>query len=214
MHLIARHTPPVRIKTHSINVQPPGLPPLIPKEITYKAIYIVRDPRSVVLSICRFFGIPIDAAVECMANKDWIIGGGDDFAYQTVSSWSNHVATWVGEKEFPVHVVRYEDLQTDAAKELTEVLEFLEEDVDSERVNKAVEAADITRVRKQEEDSGFSENSKSSTLKFFQATSDWHDDLGPRWARQIEKDHAKCMQLMGYLESNVLELSKKDGELA
>ena len=144
------------MKTHFANIQPDGgLPHNIPKEFTEKAIYIVRDPRSVVLSISRFFQFPIETAVEVMTRKDFTIGDGKEYASCLVSSWTNHVASWVSEKNFPVHIVKYEDMMDDAGKELTEVLQFLEQEVDPELVTVAIKTSEIANLKKEEADNGF-----------------------------------------------------------
>lgn len=52
---LCRLTKPIYVKTHSANIQPDGLPPCIPEQWTERAVYVMRDPRSVVLSMSRFF---------------------------------------------------------------------------------------------------------------------------------------------------------------
>lgn len=205
LNLLAHMTGHKWVKTHFVNVQPPGMPSCIPKEFTKKAVYVVRDPRSVVLSMAKYFGYPIDKAVEAMNNKDFRLGNDDLFACQLVSSWSNHVASWVSEKNFDVHIVRYEDMLEDAGKELTEVLEFLDEDVDPAIVELAVEATELSRLQKKEQEHGYLENSGPSNF-FNEGGIRWQNELGPRWIKQIEEDHGEIMRHMGYLDAAVTEI--------
>jgi hypothetical protein len=202
MHLLARASDNKQlIKTHYANIQPPELPPAIPKQITKKAIYVVRDPRSVVLSISRFFKMPIDVAVEAMRNPGWTIGDSVGiYALCLVGSWSSHVGSWAGEKEFPVHVVRYEDMLEDPGKELRDVLNFLGEEVDEALVQKAVEVTQISHLRKQEEANGFKEHNKTSELNpfFGSGGTRWTEELGSKWVEAIEADHEKVMAALGY----------------
>lgn len=199
LNLFSRLTKPIWVKTHFANIQPDGLPHCIPPDFTERAVYVVRDPRSVLLSFSRFFHHPLDVAAEGMANKDFTIGGTDTHALTLISSWSNHVSSWVSEKEFPVHVVKYEDMQADAGKELTEVLEFLGTDVDPELVRMAVAASDVGNLKKAEDEDGFRENRRSERGAFFRGDRDYKDELGPKYIKRIEEDHRVVMETLGYL---------------
>ena len=194
---------PVLVKTHWCNIQPKGLPPSIPKEFTKRAVYIVRDPRDVFLSMCNYMTFPPKLCAEKMSDKDFRIGG-SGMARALVSSWSNHVAGWTTEENFPVHILKYEDLCADPEGELKRVLEFIEWDVDEGRVKVAVEASNIAKLKKAEEEHGFRENlGKTSTFFGGGGGSRWKDELGSKWARRIEDDHGDIMRAMGYLEDNV-----------
>jgi aryl sulfotransferase len=207
MNLLCTQKPGTQVKTHFANVRPDGdLPHCIPKALTRKAVYVIRDPRSVVLSGARHFKYSVDAMVEEMDFKEFTIGGFGEHASTLVSSWSNHVASWVGEKEFPVHVVKYEDMMVDAGKELTEVLEFLEEEIDPKIVKKAVKACEMAKLEQAEDKDGFSEASGKGRKFFGGGGTRWQDELGPKWIKQIEEDHGDVMRAMGYLEGTVAEL--------
>jgi hypothetical protein len=145
----------------------------------------------------RYFNFPLEKSVETMANKDFRIGDNKNFATVLVSSWSNNVASWTSETEFPVHVVRYEDMEADAGKELSEVLEFLGQDVDPDRVRSAVAATQIAHLREKESADGFRENSGGS--EFFGKGTCWRDELGSKWIKRIESDHATVMKSMEYV---------------
>lgn len=200
LNLLARLNRPTWVKTHFANIQPDGLPHCIPKELTEKAVYVVRDPRSVALSVSRFFKFSMEMTVETLRRKDFTIGGDERFSLCLVSSWSNHAASWAGEDKFPLHVVKYEDLVGDAGKELTETLEFLGEEVDSDLVDRAVKATEIEKLRQTEETDGFRENVGAEKGLFFaNGGTRWQDELGPKWIAQIEKDHGKVMEMLGYL---------------
>lgn len=198
LNMFCRLNPPVLVKTHFANIQPDGLPPSIPPQFTDKAVYVVRDPRDVVLSFMRFFSFPLEKTLEAMNSIEFRIGGNERFATTLVSSWSNHVRSWAGEKTFPVHVVKYEDLLDDPGKELKEVLEFLELDVDDELIGKAVEATRLETLKKKEGDNGFRENPTKESF-FGNGGSRWKTELGAKWVERIEKDHGDVMRLMEYL---------------
>ena len=200
LNLLARLNKPTWVKTHFANIQPDGLPQCIPAELTERAVYVVRDPRDVVSSFARFYKFPMETACDALSSKDFTIGGNEVFAKCLLSTWSNHVSSWVGEKVFPVHVVKYEDMMKDAGKELTEVLEFLGIEVDKALVKKAVDATKISKLKKAEEAKGFVENAGKKPATFFnEGGSRWQDELGPKWIRRIEADHGAVMKQLGYL---------------
>jgi hypothetical protein len=187
------------IKTHWANLTLKGLPPFIPEEFTHSAIYVVRDPRDVFTSCCNYFQYPPQLTAKAMASKEFTVGGDGTYARCMVSSWSNNVASWVGEDRYPVHIVKYEDVVADPKKELTEILELLDIVVKPEQVDVAVNAVSIDRIQKQESENGFVENSGRCD-KFFDSGggSRWRDEVGPRWAKQIERDHGEIMTKLGY----------------
>ena len=198
MNLFCRHNTPFWCKTHWANLQLDGLPPFIPKEFTEKAIYVLRDPRSVLTSVASFWSFPFDKACDAMASKEFVIGGNKVLSRCMISSWSNHVASWTGEQGFPVHIVRYEDMLENPVKELTEVLEFLDQEVDEDRVQRATEVTEMSRLQKLEKEEGFREHSGYSECFFRQGGTRWKDDLGQTYIKRIESDHGKIMELLGY----------------
>lgn len=203
--LFAFQKPGFMVKTHFANLQPKELPPLIPKPFTYRAIYVVRDPRDVAISFSSWLGFRHNQICNAMSSPEFVMGGvGEDGEYKAgrvyLSSWSNHVASWTGEKEFPVHVVRYEDMIEDTEKELTEIIQFLGWNLDKERVARAVKNCELGRLSEDEKEEGFIEHAgKDQDIQFFnKGGSRWRDELAPVHARRIEKDHGKVMQLIGY----------------
>ena len=199
LNLFTRMTKPMWIKTHFANIQPDGLPHCIPQDFTERAVYIVRDPRAVFLSFAQFFNFSLKTAADAMANNEFAIGGMGKHASTLLSSWSIHVTSWTGEKMFPVHVVKYEDLIKDSAKELSEILDFLGIKVVKATVERAVKAADINKLKVEEEKGGFRENITEKHGNFFNGCTSWKEELGPKWITRIEKDHGKVMKLLGYL---------------
>lgn len=207
LNLISHLRSPRYLKTHFANVQLQGLPPCVPREFTNKAIYIIRDPRSVVLSFSRFYSMPIEKAIAAMANNKQTIGGpGTEFGYSYLSSWSNNVSSWAAEGEFPVHLVKYEEMMADPEKEFREILEFLEYEIDDDLVKLSIEAASFKSLKNQETTKGFKENPDQNTGDFFHAGGTrWEEELAPKWIKKIESDHRLVMEAFGYLESEVAE---------
>lgn len=206
MNLFVCQQPGFMVKTHFANLYPEELPPFIPPALTKKAIYMVRDPRSVAVSFSRFFGESMQRTCEIMGSENFVYGGDGDHAKVYTSSWSGHVASWIAETRYPVHLVKYEDMLVEPHRELQAILEFLEWTPNVERIDRAIKNCEISRLAKTENEKGFVESpNRDDNVKFFEngGGTRWQDELGERWVRQIEKDHCKVMTSLGYLEDNV-----------
>lgn len=210
MNLFVTQSPGYMVKTHFANLYPLELPPFIPPQITKRAIYMVRDPRDVCVSFSRYYGHSQEMTCDIMAQENYIVGGDGEHAKTYLSSWSAHVASWVSEKRYPVHVVRYEDMVADTAGELRKIVEFVEWEVDDDRAERAVENCLIERMQDLENRGGFRENPQAEpNSRFFNGGgSRWRDELAKKWACRIERDHCKVMEMLNYLDDNVVNIDE------
>ena len=188
---------PLVLKTHHCNGTPAGLPPLIPPGLTERAIYIVRDPRDVALGLSRHVNVPISDTISNMNNPGYGIGREDDVIPHHLSTWTQHVRSWMNCKSFPVLIVRYEDLCRDPSSEFIQILEFCDIEVDKRRVRLAVDSCHFDKLRAQEDDNGFKE-SKHGIPFFFKGKTAWFEYLSDVDRRRIEKDHGEIMRMLDY----------------
>lgn len=193
---------PRLLKTHFANMQPVGCAPFIPVPFTEKAIYILRDPRSLVRSIANHFGYSHDQTVEFMNDARFSIGtdkSKDPHTTVYVGGWSAHVKSWMDEKQFPVCLLTYEELLENTEETFKGILGFLGWEYDEARLKRAVKAASLGSLRKAEDKHGFQEKSPKTDRFFNNGGTRWQDDLGPKHIRQIETDHGPMMKKWGYL---------------
>jgi Sulfotransferase domain len=155
-------TEPVLVKTHrKADVPVLGLY----REVTAKVLYLVRNPRDMLLSALRMSGISRDDVEGSRAfARDFIarrghrmrnemgLGGGAG-----LGSWPENVRSWTesSRDRFPradVLTVRYEDLRADSVARFFEIVEFLDlgGPVDIEAVRRAVAACTLERMRELE----------------------------------------------------------------
>jgi hypothetical protein len=190
------------IKTHFCNKQPNGASPFIPACWTDRAIYIMRDPRSVAVSFARHFGFSSYKTIRGLNNQQLSIGGDaskDTHSLTIVGDWSSHVESWTQEKQYPVLILRYEDLLANTEAAFKMLIEFCGLEYDEARAKRAIRAASLKSLQKAEATDGFGEVSKQSDKFFTEGGTRWEQELGPKWVRQIEKDHQKTMKKWGYL---------------
>ena len=189
----------VPLKTHNHLGEDCGHP-LIAREVTRGAIYILRDPRDVALSSTEFFGVPLGKTIETMGKIDALGLPAPGMVYEAMSSWSIHVKSWTQPRRGGFLVVRYEDLLTDPYGEFGKIAKKLGITTEDARIRRAVEHASFKTLQKMERKTGFIERSKASK-KFFRSgrSGGWKDALTPGQAKRIERDHHEQMKRFGYL---------------
>ena len=81
-------------------------------------------------------------AIEWMLNSKKYIYDYDkveEFSdFQFISSWENNYKSWKSQKEFPLLIVKYEDLLNKTYAVFTEIIEFINHTTkNSEKINKS-----------------------------------------------------------------------------
>ncbi len=191
------------VKTHNRRTKAFGIE-LIPAALTRSAIYIMRNPLDMVPSYARHFGLTHEAAGAAIARSDNSTAGANGTVAQFLGTWSEHVQSWVRCRDFPVLVLRYEDMHADPVAAFTRVLKHIGVPPDPERVARAVEFSSFDEVRRQEEEHDFVE--RVSSERFFHSgrsgrwrDGKWEGALDAELAEKICRDHAKVMGRYGYL---------------
>ena len=184
------------------------------------ALYLVRDPRDIALSLAPFWGWPLDKAVAFMNNPEADLQGiPKRFSiqiFQKTLDWSGHVASWLDQKRVPTLVIRYEDLRAAPAHWLTRAVEFLKLQASQADIARAVELTDFDRLKRQEETYGFFERFQPDTIFFRQGKSgEGRKLLGLDLRRAIEQAHGSTLERLGYRCGDDVVLStdqrKEDG---
>lgn len=195
LHLAHLQPGPIFCKTHNINGNFYGNR-LISPAITKGAVYIVRDPRDIVVSWSHHNGHPLDEVIDGLSDAGKGIEGNNRMPH-VLSTWTAHVKSYLDEKEFPVLLVRYEDLVEDPAGKFAEIVKFVGLDFDSSRVQAAVDLTAFEKLQQQERDNGFQERMVG---EFFNKgkVGTWFEALTQEQWDRIEKVQAEGMALLGY----------------
>ena len=115
-----------------------------------KVIYIVRDPRDVVVSQFHFFRkrrrIADDYSIEQFVSR-FVAGATSDYG-----SWSDNVASWLATRQNSPSflLLRYEDMLARTGEELTRVASFLGVRATPDLLAQAVERCSADQMRKLE----------------------------------------------------------------
>ncbi len=178
--------------------------PIHNMEVTAGAIYIVRNPLDVVLSMRHHYSISTDEAIRRMGT----IGNGTKLAGGHVpeihSSWSHNVASWTAEPSPQKLVLRYEDMLDEPQKNFALTCHFLGLNPPKERLDRAIRFSSFKVLKEQEEKGGFKERPEKATANFFREgrTDQWREELTPDQVRRIIADHRVQMQRFNYIPAD------------
>lgn len=158
------------VKTHNARVKPNGQRQVYSR-FTKAGVYIVRNPLDVVDSLADHINYSIDDAIALMNQPDHRLGRTDKHAAQMVGTWSHHVWSWTkNDNEFPLLVLRYEDLKQNPYEHFGRMIRFLGWDYDESCVRRAVDATVFASLQQAEQSSGFAE---ASTVAKWAILSTW-----------------------------------------
>ena len=187
------------VKTHNANIRIAGHW-LIPPRITKAAIYIIRDPRDMVVSYADHFNLDPDATVTAIASPQNRVPTNARTVMQFLGNWSDHVRGWARAKDFPVLVLRYEDMLADPAAQFEKVLRLIGAPVDDSVLAQATRFSSFEVLAAQEAAAGFREKGGTQTRFFRKGVSgQWRDALPEDIVARIVADHGATMKHHGYL---------------
>jgi aryl sulfotransferase len=192
-------------KTHDGLYAGPYGEPVVSASATRAALYVVRDPRDVAVSLAHHAGRTMEWAVDRLADPHHVLAASGRAPAaqlrQRLGTWSQHVRSWADDAPFPVHVVRYEDCLADPVRSFAAALRFAElGPVDEEQVAHAVNGASFERLRAAEASEGFAERPERAE-RFFRSgrAGAWRDEMSRPTAARVEAAHADLMRRFGYL---------------
>lgn len=193
------------VKVHdAYTLTPLGAPLLGGSRGAKAALLILRDPRDVATSLANHNRSTIDEAIEYMNDPSVALCERVDRRYeqfrQKLMSWHSHSASWLDQRDIPVHVVRYEDMKRDAVGTILAAMDFAGWKVVKGTAERAVALARFDNLQAQENVAGFSEWHDPGGRKFFRRgeAGTWRDALTREQVQRIEAAHAPMMARLGY----------------
>ena len=121
-------------------------------------------------------------------------------AYEVLGSWSEHVASWLGLNQRPVHILRYEDLIANPLRPLSMLARFLGLNPNEDQLKAAIAKSSFAEMSRQEAENGFNERPPTAKIFFREGRAgQWQDILMPGQIAEIIRSHEPMMQRFGYL---------------
>jgi len=176
-----------------------------------RVIYIVRDPRDVVVSQYHYYRkireiadeLPLETFVgRFLAGETWPYAWGHHLV-----SWEQHVLTWLGTREGNPRflMLRYEDMLADTCCELRKLAAFIGLDITNAQLAQAVERSSAGKMRQIEQAQGadldrmMGANSRKDLMFVRAAVSGgWRKDLPMPMVETIEAAWGPMMRHLGY----------------
>ena len=198
------------LKTHNTLIEFEGYKFTSPKQ-TKGAIYIVRDPRNVVLSMSHHYSLTYEESFEKMINNEASLlektFNNDHSNFTFLGSWSNHYKSWRDNNEFKVLFLKYEDFEENAEKEFKKMLSFIYElknekfIINDKKFSNALKSTNFTNLKNKENIYGFEESiysDKGKKLNFF------NFGFQNKWQKKLPNDIVKKINLS--LKNEIIEL--------
>lgn len=170
-----------------------------------KVLYIVRDPRDVVLSYYDFSrkyrqiddDYPLQAYVSDFVNAR--------LSSASWGTWGENVGTWIAARQGRpgFMLVRYEDLKTNAAAELARMAGFLDLEPSPELIARALQQSSAEEMRKMEKTQSndwVATKDKRTDVPFVGAAQagKWRAKLPPSAIAEVEAAWGSLMVSLGY----------------
>jgi hypothetical protein len=169
-----------------------------------RVIYIVRDPRDVVISEYHYQRKTrqIDDRYPMTEYVSRFIGGR---TCPEVGSWAQNVASWIvtRERDPGFLLLRYEALVSDTVGELARIAKFLGTSGAPQRFEEVAELSSADRMRKLEATQGHASSLMKNGRKdvpFVRAakSGSWKSDLDESLVERIEAAWSPLMRYLGY----------------
>jgi len=167
-------------------------------------IYIVRDPRDVVVSLSNFLGINLDEAInQVVFNKQLMTNANG--ARELVSNWELNIKSWLEYKSVPCLFIRYEDLLIKPNNIIFKIIAFINIITNKnilnnkKNIDKIIKNTSFKILQSQEFSNGFDEASKHS--KFFRSgtLNQWKGILSNTQVQIIDNNLQPLMKYFNYI---------------
>lgn len=178
--------------------------PVVSEKAGYKALYIIRNPLDIVISLAHHLSVPVEIAAENMCETKFAFCQKNNMLpnqlEQRLLSWSEHVLSWTTQKVVPVKIIRYEDMLNDTFRTFADSTAFLEIEADNVLINKAIENSSFTELNRQENIEGFREKAPKAVNFFRQGKANaWKESLSAEIVDKITQAHYNVMKQYNYL---------------
>ena len=198
------HPDSVFAKTHNILAEVAGVP-LVTMEHTAGAMYVLRNPLDVCLSLADHFGMSLDDAVAMLNDPHAGAKADERTVFEFYGSWSQHVESWTKEDRPELFWMRYEDMLEKPLQTFGRAARFLSLTPPRPRLEKAIRFSSFKVLANQEANRGFRERSVHSE-RFFRVgrAGQWRKALSAEQVGRIVEGNREQMARFGYLPKEYL----------
>jgi len=176
-------------------------------DLSLAIIYVVRDPRDIVISYSKYKNLSIDDTIEHLISKNlvYVQNNNNPLDIEIIGSWALNYNSWKnGISQIPRIIVRYEDLINDCSHYFFKVIEFLSQHmnfkINYNKLKSSVELSKFENLKKIEIDNRFSENQGSDNFFKTGKYNNWKNVLNLAQVKKIENSLNLEMKELEYIE--------------
>ena len=177
-------------------------------------IYVVRDPRNVITSMCHHYSFNQDYALEKMLDHNASLSekasNGDCSNFTYLGAWSEHYKSWKNNKKFKVLFIKYEDLNDKKEEIFEKIINFIEElksnkekHIDENKFINSIRSTNFVNLKNKELNEGFEESyisKEGKKINFFNMgfKNKWENLLPQDIIDKINQKFDKELKELGY----------------
>jgi len=173
---------------------------------TIGAIYLVRDPRDVLVSYSHHLGVDYEKTFTHLSSSytyEYASSGGIDYEKTLMGTWSEHYNSWKNYNSCKVLILKYEDMILNELNTFTKVVNYLKEidgtEFNIDKLKKALKQTQFSELQKMEKTEGFKEKGKGDLFFRSGKIGTWKDEVPVNIIKKIEKLFHREMVELGYL---------------
>ena len=202
------------LKTHLANITVNKTIPTINKDYSMCAIYIVRDPRNVILSLKNHYNIENKECLNfLMNNKNFIRIQNKELSkgYTPILGWSTNYLSWKKQQNVNTIFIKFEDLVFDQENTFIYILnklkKFINLEINQKKIENIVKTTKFKYLRQLEEKEGFIENKimgiQNNNKFFFNkgGEQDFNKDLEKNIIDEVNKKYKELLLELNYLKN-------------
>ena len=180
---------------------------------TKGAIYIVRDPRNVILSMSHHYSLSYETSYKKIFDKKSSLiektFNEDHSNFTFLGTWSDHYKSWRDNKDFKVLFIKYEDFEENIVPVFKKVINFINElrnetnKIEDKKFFNAIKSTNFASLKNKENTSGFEESiysNKGKKINFFNLgfQNKWQNKLPDDIVKKVNKNLNKEIIELGY----------------
>ena len=169
---------------------------------TLASIYVVRDPRDVLVSFSSHFNLDQNKTLEIMkSNEFWETENKyGNFRSSLFGRWKTNYKSWVSNKTLETLVVRYEDLITEPFKSFSKIIKFLEKiakiKYDEKSIKFSIDQTNFQSLHELEKRDGFDEATNNTFFR--KGSSKQWVGLDKKIITELQKSFGDLMKELNY----------------
>lgn len=177
--------------------------PIIPTDPSFLAIYLIRNPLDVTLSLANHSGTGVDQTIKAFLSSPtgaFVKKNRSNNQFkQLMGTWQMHAQSWIEQKHIPVHIIRYEDMLEKPFETFKSAMTAMNIEANDDEIKAAINATTFEKLSSQEKEADFKEKPRPSGSFFFKGSSGrWKTELSSKQVEAVCAVNSIYMKKFGY----------------